>query len=89
MCMRLRRRSMMTVIRSTEILRDVVAVIAMKCFQDEVPGRRLDLSEEIARRRITSFVDLPRVVRRKSREILFSHFLLATCRSNFESKSIR
>ncbi|EGI65995.1 Down syndrome cell adhesion molecule-like protein [Acromyrmex echinatior] len=63
MCMRLRRRSMMTVIRSTEILRDVVAVIAMKCFQDEVPGRRLDLSEEIARRRITSFVDLPRVVR--------------------------
>ncbi|KYQ52738.1 hypothetical protein ALC60_08153 [Trachymyrmex zeteki] len=61
-CMRPRRRSMMTVIRSTEILRDVVAVIAMKCFQSEVPRRRLDLSEEIARR-ITSFADLPRVVR--------------------------
>lgn len=70
--MRLRRRSMMTVIRSTEILHDVVAVIAMKCFQDEVPGRRLDLSEEIARRRITSFADLPRVVKRKSRETLFA-----------------
>lgn len=69
--MRPRRRSMMTVIRSTEILRDVVAVIAMKCFQSEVPRRRLDLSEEIARR-ITSFADLPRVVRRKSRETLLA-----------------
>lgn len=29
-----------------------MAVIATKCSHDEVPGRRVDLSEEIARRRI-------------------------------------
>lgn len=43
----------------------VVAVISTKCFHDEAPRRRVDLSEEIARRRIT-FADLSRAVKRDS-----------------------